>query len=504
MIALALAWIILYRAAVVLGDLLLRALGAPPPATQPDADHWFLTFWTGLLALASATLAVTLVAPAPYAAPLLLFALFPRAAQTPLKPPRHFWFIAAAMTYTASSPVRLYDTALYHQPAIEWMSAEGLTPGLALLHFRFGFSSSWLALTSLFNTGVLIHRTGPLITALALIAVLTQWMSLYRQNNTNASRFYLAGLPLLLLFYFLDSALVSPSPNLAAALAVFCGLWLLLRSPAHPASLALAAGALAIKLSAAPLAAIALLRAPRRAFLFFALVLPFLLANYQTTGCPLFPATLACTGGPSALPLTQVREVAFETLNWARYAGFYPRDAAYFSLGWLPRNLAVPRNALVAALVLASLITLIARRRLTLPIAAAALGSLYVYAAAPDPRFGAAFLLALTALALPPIPWPPIPHRTLLAVLALVLTAGAFLGERLSHWNSPDPRYAFSITRLLLPAEAWVPESATTALINGIPIHRPHATDRCGAHPQPCTPYPVPPTLHRTGRAWAR
>src|SRR5690349_13277324 len=148
MIALAVCWLALLRASAAAGDVILRFLDTAPAV---DDNHWFVSFWVGLLAIAAAVLAVVPFAPAYYAAPVLLLGLYTRAPA----PPRCFWPIAAAMTYVASSPVRLYDTALYHQPAIEWMSAQGLVPGLALVHFRFGFTSSWLALTSLFNVGPL-------------------------------------------------------------------------------------------------------------------------------------------------------------------------------------------------------------------------------------------------------------------------------------------------------------------------------------------------------------
>lgn len=508
MIALALCWLFLLRASTAAGDLILGFVGA---ATDGE-DHWFVAFWTGLLALASLALAITIFAPAPYSAPLLLLALLPRASAPRNSPPRWFWAIAAAMTYTSSGPVRLYDTALYHQPVIEWMSSRGLVPGLALIHFRFGFTSSWLALTSLFDVGPLSMHASTVVTGLALSAALSHWVDLFRRNNSPATRFYVAGLPALLFFFFLDSAIVSPSPNLASGLAVFLGLWMLQRPSAKAAGAIAAAGALAIKLSAAPLLLAAVFGAwrERRAMaLAGVLVAPFLLANYQTTGCPLFPAALACVEQPSSLPASEVRSVAFETLHWARYAGAYPRDAAYLSLDWLPHYLASPRNAIVAVLTVLSLVALAVRRQFTWAVGAAVLGTIYVYAAAPDPRFGAGFLLALPALALstmtlPTFPWLHVQRRTLTIALASILTAGAFIGERISNARVPEARYRFTLSRLLIPAPAWMPESTVSVRHNGVPITRPLDTDRCGAAPHPCTPYDLPPSLRRDGRGWRR
>jgi hypothetical protein len=500
MIALAICWLVLFRASTAAGGLMLGFTGAEPA----DEDHWFVAFWVGLLTVAAAVLAVVPFAPAYYAAPILLFAFHPRAPS----PPRCFWPIAAAMTYVASSPVRLYDTALYHQPAIEWMSAQGLVPGLALVHYRFGFTSSWLALTSLFNVGPLHTRASVVVTGLALSVALAQWVHIYRRTNSSDRHFYLAGLPLLLLYFFFDSAIVSPSPNLGTGLAVFTGIWLLLRMPGNPAAILIAGGAVAIKLSAAPLLLIALIGAPRRPRPWVCattLVLPLIVANIQTTGCPLFPSTLACSESASALPAERVRAIAHEILNWARYAGPFPAGAPYFTFDWISFYLSSYRNAIVAALTVVSLAIILVRRQFNLAVVAATLGTLYVYAAAPDPRFGAGFLFALPALALPVLPLPRISSSALTAIVAVFLALGAILGERVSNRNSPDLRYEFSMMRLLVPAPAWSPSGQSVAFEqNGARFYRPPDTDCCGASPLPCTPYEVAPTLRACGRGWCR
>lgn len=500
MIALAVCWLVLFRASAAAGDLILRFLGVSPG----EDDHWFISFWVGLLSLAATVLAVVPFAPAFYAAPVLLLGLYTR---TP-PPPGVFWPIAAAATYVSSGPVRLYDTALYHQSAIDWMSTEGLVPGLALVHFRLGFTSSWLALTSLFSAGPLHLRAGVVATGLAIAVALTHWITLYRRDNSQETRFYLAGLPLLFLFLLFDSAIVSPSPNLGAGLAVFIGIWILLRSPSHAAATVMAAGAMAVKLSAAPLLLVALLRAPRHARVFVlagALTVPFLFASFWTTGCPLFPAALACVESPQGLPSEQVRRIAHETLNWARYAGPYPRSVEYRSLAWIPHYLSSRRNAVAAAMVALSLVVLLARRQISLAVLAAVLGSFYVYAAAPDPRFGIGFLAALTALALPALPLPPLSRTMLTSMLVALLTIGAMAGEWVANRNSPDYRHKLTIMRLLLPAPAWTPAQPHVPFEhNAVRFYKPAAGDRCGAAPLSCTPYSLPPGLKRCGRGWCR
>jgi hypothetical protein len=55
------------------------------------------------------------------------------------------------------------------------MSDYGLPPGLGLLHYRFGFSSSWLALTALFDQGPLSYRMLNSVTGFAIVLLLAQF-----------------------------------------------------------------------------------------------------------------------------------------------------------------------------------------------------------------------------------------------------------------------------------------------------------------------------------------
>jgi hypothetical protein len=163
------------------------------------------------------------------------------------------------------------------------------------------------------------------------------------------------------------------------------------------------------------------------------------------------------------------------------------------------------RHAVVACAALASIVILIVRRQFSLAVLAAVLGSLYVYAAAPDPRFGIGFLAALPALAVPWLPLPRLSRFTLTAMVVMLLIAGAMAGEWVSNRNFPDDRYKFTIVRLLIPAPAWSPaEPFIPFEHNGVRFYRPAVSDRCGAAPLPCSPYPLPPTLKPCGRGWCR
>src|ERR1019366_3156353 len=65
--------------------------------------------------------------------------------------------------FVSTRDVSFYDTALYHQQAVKWLSTFGLVPGLALLHFRLGFTSSWFAFAAPMNSGMLAGRASSIL-----------------------------------------------------------------------------------------------------------------------------------------------------------------------------------------------------------------------------------------------------------------------------------------------------------------------------------------------------
>lgn len=58
--------------------------------------------------------------------------------------------IVPILIYSLSTPT-MYDQALYHTQSMTWTDSYSIVPGLANLHGRFGFNSSFLLLSTLFN-----------------------------------------------------------------------------------------------------------------------------------------------------------------------------------------------------------------------------------------------------------------------------------------------------------------------------------------------------------------
>src|SRR5215471_978333 len=72
------------------------------------------------------------------------------------------------------APLRTYDAGLYHLSAIRWISSYPIIPGLANLHDRLGFNSSYFLFQSMLDVGLWTHRSYHLASGLLLLAVLLE------------------------------------------------------------------------------------------------------------------------------------------------------------------------------------------------------------------------------------------------------------------------------------------------------------------------------------------
>ena len=213
---------------VVAGAAVAAAAGWPYWMTR-SCDRFLTASFLGLLACSSLALTAALFTPLhPWllAMPLLLL-ISPRVRVEALTciPARKtiatlgLFGVAIAGLEAIGDP--LYDSALYHNPLISWMSNYGLAPGLGLLHYRLGFSSSWLALTAVFDHGEFAHRMGRTVTGFAMLLLLVQtaWAFVRcfrfgdsRSTGERARDWFLVGaLPVLLAISTREALGASPS-----------------------------------------------------------------------------------------------------------------------------------------------------------------------------------------------------------------------------------------------------------------------------------------------------
>lgn len=78
-------------------------------------------------------------------------------------------YLALIMVFNAG-PVTMDDTGSYHIQMVKWVQEFGSVPGIANLHMRFGFNSSWFSTVGMFN-----YPVGGLNTYFSLNGLLCIW-----------------------------------------------------------------------------------------------------------------------------------------------------------------------------------------------------------------------------------------------------------------------------------------------------------------------------------------
>jgi hypothetical protein len=329
-----------------------------------------------------------------------------------------------------------YDTKLYHMQVIKWMSEYGLVPGMALIHSRFGYPSSWFALSASVNHGMLQGRIGSFAGGFCLlmliIQVLTSLRRIIKQQGRTQDIFIAVSASMALAIILIYGLPNSPTPDLPIIILVLVTAWsMLIISDSEPnmpqhydkvlnvgiVPLLLAAGAVSIKLSAVPLLAVAgcyyLFKGtfkPGKLIISSSLLIFFLAplaaAGFITSGCAFYPLPTFCADVPWSLGVNQAAAESKLIRDWARWGGRPTPDGAT-SWNWIVPWFTEEKicSLLLALSALACLVMLIryARKKAVygnLYVAALSLlGIAFMFYAAPTWRFGLGYLVMLPALA---------------------------------------------------------------------------------------------------------
>ena len=456
-----------------------------------------------------------------------------------------------------------YDTGLYHLQLIEWLEQAPKVFGLVNLHYRFGVNSIWFVDAAMFDVirdthaGIfLLNTTLFTIVIGALIQPVLSGSasnSLPRISDLFAVIVAAALLvnPTTIMF---NQLFASPENDLPGALLLVYAFWAFLRifeadrdKEAWLLQL-FVAGMLAVmtKIATAPgllllpIAGYAVFaRDPRRVWglarnpILLCLVTvgaAWMATGIISSGCIAFPAGSTCIAAlPWTPPMGDIADFATLVTAWARLP-----DAAHVweaAHGWawlkdwpsmmLARRIFIPGMswslALAAgigvALALAERVALKSRRQdrsfgpgpfvIGYAIVIGCLGNLFWFLAAPDPRFGIGFLLALPALVIAAA------TRSLAAdgaVIRLVVNRIMLMG------------FVFVCVGLFLlhqritaskAAESWpsIPDVPVSQYDFGpqLRVNIPVGGNQCWDAPRPCAPGrgPDAPTLsHRKLLLW--
>jgi hypothetical protein len=320
--------------------------------------------------------------------------------------------------------VTWHDTGYYHYSAIEWFRDFGSVPGIALLFKNLGFTSSWFALAAPFNPAFAAARVTAGLNGLALLIAMGHWVLAIRawgRGEANLSdrlavTFYTLAIPICLVMKPLSLILISPSPDLPVLLLVGAVAWGMawegnipnrsvaaMAGPLNPPILgdfetdlarkspsigglgggsaadvapmgllnkprllpvALAAGAVGLKLTALPLlmfsALYYLIRSGfggilRRGFTAGAIatlfLIPLIASSVVTSGCPLYPSSLLCLDLPWSPTAQSVKDVAAGTHGWTTWYGTPPQGMPAW-LWALQRWLTTDRSELITGLLI--------------------------------------------------------------------------------------------------------------------------------------------------------
>jgi hypothetical protein len=493
-------WTILLAAAKAAGAVVWGAVAAGDELPRAE-DRFLAQTWTGLLALASLLLWTSLLVPLMPWGWLVIAAVaglgFHRAFRGDLPggaPAKLLALVLGVCALATSGVVMLHDTGLYHYGMLRWLAETGTVPGLELIGYRFGFSSAWFALGAALDAGPWRGRgataANGLVFALMLYHFLVAWGRARDGTAERADMVALGGYPLVFVVTLMQRMQVSASPNLAVAGGIVVAAWLL-AATRGAIPVALGGALLGVKLTALPVLAAAL--AARRSVGALALAVllgaPVVVANYVTTGCPLFPSPAICGSDVAS-------QAERETRDWARYVGRLPADGGWARLDWVPAWFRSPSNVAFFAAASAGLLVVARRRAWTAVAGLGAAGWVWVMATVPDYRLGFGYAGALAGAAAAACHRPGTPLRFRLPAVAVV--CGLVLLDAVAHeagyWLVlNDPRGRPRLERLLAPPEILRPPVAPLR-VNDVDLVAPASQGGlCWGAPVPCTiQYPHP------------
>jgi hypothetical protein len=384
-----------------------------------------------------------------------------------------FAAIAVVIAFSAARPCKVEDTENYHAQILQWTESASLVPGLALVHGRLGFNSLWFPLEAVLSFAFLSNGPLPIVntTTFVIGALFLFRQGVARDHSPLPGNLALAALLPYFVAGFLFAGSQSPDlPALTYGLLTFFAANHALesrRSEHYLLAICLAVASVCWKLSALPLLLfVPFLTADRvvsssRRFdrswlqtgLFLVASSAILIArSVVLSGYAFFPSTMVDIFPVDwkAPALAHGQEIGIRT--FAR--GFRtenPIEAlAYPMSRWLPLWIRNWNNTARICLTLLAIGAVlfgmswlfrssrqwfaeVNRRALLATLAISLLGTVFWFWEAPDVRFGASYLTALTAVFFLPWLWrldPSATARQIAAGIVVVLAVGV-VGENL-------------------------------------------------------------------------
>ncbi len=325
-----------------------------------------------------------------------------------------------------------YDTGLYHLQAINWITSNALPFGLANLHGRFGFNSSWFIDASIIYplrtiTGSPFFIINTLLYFFYGTFIFLTLSKMLRKAKFSFSNFFILS-TFLPWSYLLKNFSTSPSPDTPTMLLTFFITFLIIKGFENKKNdylfmaLIISFFALTIKLSAIPyffgILFILIFIFKRSAYfnylitslVLFIIGIPYLIKGIVSSGCIAYPSASSCFNFKWSVPLESVIIEANWVKSWARK----PEVDWHKVLGnwnwlasWSERNLIFLEiwiGLIIFGIILIIICFILKKKRdffaFLCAFSLVLVGCIFWFLAAPDPRFGYGYLFSLLGILL--------------------------------------------------------------------------------------------------------
>lgn len=124
-------------------------------------------------------------------------------------------------SYYASQPVGWDDTLLYHLNAVKWANLYAVIPGLANLHSRLGFNSSFFLFAGMLDSWFMVSKTSHIsLSIIAAVLSIEYYFIFAKSTDRKLKLFCLFTLPLIVYSIAYREIIASLTPDFAQTLLV--------------------------------------------------------------------------------------------------------------------------------------------------------------------------------------------------------------------------------------------------------------------------------------------
>ncbi len=412
------------------------------------------------------------------------------------------------LAYYASQPVVMADTRGYHLNAVRWTSSYSVVPGLANLHSRLGFNTSFFPFASMLNNWFMHDRVTHLALSFLVAALFVEFVWIFlKSKNRYLKLFCLFVTPVIVIGVVRDGMLPSLYYDFVLIVLILATCVEFIKNSSKSLIVAALISFLifTIKLSGASFSSLILLFITYKFItlkndfrwrymlgLFLSglfMLIPYLIRNAFLSGWLLYPLPLFGMNFDWTVPASQVKETytviqtwaKFPDIGWSKYINSSFWD--WFP-SWYSRNSGGVELKLLfftlAFILVSPLVAVFKKVKLNITgnllflCLSSLISVLYILFTAPDFRFGGVyiwtFFAGVTSFYLSSFEWS---HNLKILIFVLFLIFIFKLSWPIRIDTEP-----------LLKSVRWDP-ALPTKNVNGIlmPLE-----DSCGNSDLPCTP----------------